>query len=258
MAKKPKPEWGKSYPGLGGKELVSQEQALQVAKLANIPASQMNFFLEELFHIIHEFEIEDYLQRHETPIGSQRAALEELKKPSSQLQERMSQIDQTTRIRIAGHYEARTFSHELDAPPDLERRRKETRSELLQDRHLLLKRDAEHVRRFAGAVATALRFLGDEKRAKGGAPARFAPLRWAADRLAGLWEQYTGRRFTISRKRGKDEAATFVRKALKMLMPGATRANIATALRFAASRKAVEWRNKNPPKKREVSAPEIG
>jgi hypothetical protein len=53
MAKKPKPEWGKSYPGLSGNELVSQEQALQLAKLANVPASQMNSFLEELFQIIH-------------------------------------------------------------------------------------------------------------------------------------------------------------------------------------------------------------
>jgi hypothetical protein len=250
MAKKPKPEWAKSYPGLSGNELVSQEQALQLAKLANVPASQMNSFLEELFQIIHAFEIGDYLQRQETPISSQRAALEELKKLSWQLQECMNQIDQTTRIRIAGHYEARTLSHELDAPPDLERRRKETRSELLQDRHLLLKRDAEHVRRFAGAVATALRFLGDEERAKGGAPARLAALRLAAVRLAGLWEHYTGRRFTISRKRGKDEDATFGAKALKMLMPGATDANIKTALREATSREAVERRNKNPPEKR--------
>ena len=249
MAKKPKPEWGKSYPGLGGKELVAQEQALRLAKRANVPASQMNSFLEELFHIIHEFEIEDYLQRYETPIGSQRATLEELKKLSSQLQERMSQMDQTTRIRIAGHYQARTLSHELDAPPGLERRRKVTRSELPQDRHMLLKRDAEHVRRFAGAVATALRFLGDERRAKGGAPARFAPFQQAADHLAKLLEQYTGLRFTISRKRGKDKAAAFVATALKMLMPGATGANIATALRFAASRRAAEWRTKNPPKK---------
>ena len=66
MAKKPKPEWGKSYPGTGGKELVSQEQALQLAKLVNVPASQMNSFLEELFHIFHAFEIDDYLQQHET------------------------------------------------------------------------------------------------------------------------------------------------------------------------------------------------
>src|SRR6516165_7668068 len=134
----------------------------------------MNSFLDKLFNILHTFEIHDYVQQYETPIASQRVALEELKKLAWQLWERMNQTDLTTRDRIAAHYEHSTLPHELDAPENLARLRKETGSELLQERRMLLKRDTEHVRRFAGAVDTALHFLGDEERAKGGKPPRLA------------------------------------------------------------------------------------
>ena len=92
--------------------------------------------------------------------------------------ERMSQIDQTTPNQNRGSLSGQNPLSRARCATGSQKTQEENAFGASASQHWLLKRDAEHVRRFAGAVATALRFLGDEKRAKGGAPARLARSDW--------------------------------------------------------------------------------
>ena len=55
----------------------------------------------------------------------------------------------------------------------------------------------------------------------------------AAERLAAVYEDFTGEAFEVSRKRGRDAPARFVECGLGIVAPEATEANIRTALRHA-------------------------
>jgi hypothetical protein len=247
MPTKTKARWGQFAPGLGNEELLTNKQALELARGAKVPDERLNDFMEKVFDVVHTFTISRYLDDNETPIAAQRAALEELKLLASQLSERLGQVDTSTRERIAHCYPQNRLAHELDAPPDLERLRKETGKPLLHDRPMLFRRDGEHVQRVYMAVALALHGLKKDEGSKGGKPAKLGPLRWAAVRLSGVWEQFTGTPYTTGAAyKGGSNAAAFVVAALKRLMPDATEANIKTALREAASEKARRWREQNP------------
>jgi hypothetical protein len=247
MPSKTKPRWGQVAPDLGAQELLTNEQALDLARRAKVRPERLNDFMEKVFDVVHRFTISQHFNKIETPIAAQRAALEELKFLTSELSDRLGQLDTSTSQRIALCYPKNRLAHELDARPDLERRRKQTGRPLLYDQAMLFRRDADHVRRIYMAVDLALGGLKEDKGSKGGKPAKLRSLRWAADRGAAVWEHFTGTPFTAGAPyKGGSNAAAFVAALLKLLMPDATEANIKTALREAASQKARQGREQKP------------
>jgi hypothetical protein len=247
MPSKTKPRWGQVPPDLGAQELLTNEQALDLARHAKVLPERLNDFVEKVFDVVHAFTISQHRDESETPIAAQRAALEELKLLASRFFERLGQVDASTRRRIALCYPQNRLAHELDARPDLEQRRKQTGRPLLYDQAMHFRRDADHVRRVYDAVALALDGLKEDKGSKGGKPAKLRALQRAAVSLAAVWEQFTGTPFTAGAPyKGGSTAAAFVATALKWLMPDATEANIKTALREAASQKAREGRERKP------------
>ena len=252
MPSKVKPEWGKAAPGLGSKPLVTDEQVRHLGALASVSPEQYPAFHEAVFDVAHSFEIDSYRCDIKTGVAARRAGLEQLKALSSQLRERLQQVDLTTRQRIVACYPLNPFPHELDAPPDLERRRQKTKSAIPQDRWMLLKRDAEHVERIVRSVTIALAELRREKGAKGGRPEILLTLKESAVRLSAIWERFTGESYFTGRaQKGRRPARAFVEATLKMLKPDASDANISIALREAAAEPARELRKQKPLKNRE-------
>ena len=74
--------------------------------------------------------------------------------------------------------------------------------------------------------------------------------KFAAEKLAAVYEEFTGKTFHVSGKRGRDVLARFVECALRIVAPETTDAYIRTALRHAV--KVLNWRRRNqePPRKR--------
>ena len=74
--------------------------------------------------------------------------------------------------------------------------------------------------------------------------------KFAAAKLAAVYEDFTGEKFQVSGKRGRDAPARFVECALRTIAPEVTEANIRMALRHAV--KVLNWRRRNqkPPRKR--------
>ena len=74
--------------------------------------------------------------------------------------------------------------------------------------------------------------------------------KFAAEKLAAVYEDFTGENFQVSKKHGREGPARFVEYAFRTIAPEVTEANIRTALRHAV--KVLNWRRRNhkpPPKK---------
>jgi hypothetical protein len=243
MPSKIKPEWGKVAPGIGSEKLLSDDHALQLGALANVPHEKFDDFHQAVLTAASEFQRNKYYQDTETGLAAQRAALEELGNLASQLESRMLQLDPTTRQRIKDYYPPWPFAHELDSPPSSTRLQRGIEKGLLQDRGALLRRDTEHVRRFVTAVSSALAQLGEDEKAGGGRPDRLQSVKKAAVRFSVIWVYFTGEAYTTGAAyKGRSQAAAFVAAALGMLVPGISAENISTALRHAAAGPAREWR----------------
>lgn len=239
MTKKTKPRWG--YRPLGFQSVLafSEEQAKRLAEIAGKTHPQSAKKLHRL--LIDEGEtlaVVDYMMRSEVSPPEQRAALNVLIDHSRCLLDGLREVDLDTRRVIYSDYPNLRFSdHEAQEP---------------MDSHRLFKRDIDHLERLCRALEDA-----PSRVPKGSGRPVIGIAKIAAEKLAAVYENFTGELFQVSNKSNLDAPVRFVEYALGIVAPEATDANIRTALRHAV--KVLNWRRRNQKPTRnmgEVSASE--
>lgn len=231
MTKKPKPSWGYRPPGFQSAPVFSEEQAKRLAEIAGRSHSQSIKKLHQLLNEEGEALIfVDYINRTEVSTPEQRAALEVLIDHSRRLLEGLREADLDTRRVIYSGYPNLRLDHEAPEP---------------MDSRTLFLRDIAHLERLYRALEEAPSRIPEGSGSPGIGIAKFA-----AEKLAAVYEEFTGEKFQVSGKRGQDAPARFVECALRTIAPEVTEANIRTALRHAV--KVLKWRrlNHKPPPKR--------
>ena len=232
MTKDPKPRWGYRPPGFQSAPVFSEEQAKRLAEIAGRAHSQSIKKLNQLLNEEGEaLTFVDYINQTEVSPPEQRAALEVLIDHSRRLLEGLREVDLDTRSVIySGYPNLRLVDHEAQEP---------------MDSYRLLQRDMDHLERLCRALEEA-----PSRVPTGSGRPDMGLGKFAAEKLAAVYEDFTGEKFQVSGKRGRDAPARFVEYALKAIAPEVTDANIRTALRHAV--KVLNWRRRNqkPPRKR--------
>ncbi len=232
MTKKPKPRWGYRPPGFQSAPVFSEEQAKRLAEIAGRSHSQS---IKKLHQLLNEegeaLTLVDYINRTEVSPPEQRAALEVLIDHSRRLLEGLREADlDTRRVIYSGYPNLRLVDHEAQEP---------------MDSLTLFLRDIAHLERLCRALEEAPSRIPEGSGSPGIGIAKIA-----AEKLAAVYEEFTGEKFQVSGKRGRDAPAKFVECALRTIAPEVTEANIRTATRYAV--KVLNWRRRNhkpPPKK---------
>jgi hypothetical protein len=156
------------------------------------------------------------------------AALRKLRTQAETLEKMLNGTDDGTLGRIRNAYPSAPLNHEWDLT--LAQAFLNNRGFNLSQSAQFLSRDLVHLQRLTSAIGRAQSQL--QPRAGAGRPG-LPFLNAAARTLAvNVWEPVKGP-FQISKKRGRDHAAEFLRQALQILEPGVQRPALETALRHA-------------------------
>ena len=232
MTKNPKPRWGYRPPGFQLAPVFSEEQAKRLAEIAGRSHPQS---VKKLHRLLNEkgdaLTVVSYMRRTEVSPPEQRAALNVLIDHSRRLLEGLREADlDTRRVIYSGYPNLRLLDHEAQEP---------------MGSLTLFLRDTAHLERLCRALEKAPSRIPAGSGSPGIGIAKFA-----AEKLAAVYEDFTGEKFQVSGKRGRDAPARFVECALRTVAPEVTEANIRTALRHAV--KVLNWRRRNhkPPPKR--------
>ncbi len=232
MARKHRPRWGYRPPGFKQVAPFSLEQARHLAEIAGRSNPQS---VKKLHRQLNEesdaIAVVGYIYESEASPPEQRAALNVLIDHSSRLLNGLREADLDTRRAIYSRYpNLRLVDHEAQEPIDSYR---------------LFRRDMDHLERLCRALEEA-----PSRVPTGSGRPDMGLGKFAAEKLAAVYEDFTGEKFQVSGKRGRDAPARFVEYALKTIVPEVTDANIRTALRHAV--KVLNWRRRNqkPPRKR--------
>ncbi len=171
------------------------------------------------------------MRRSEVLPPEQRAALAVLIDHSRRLLEGLREADLDTRRAIySGYPNLRLLDHEAQEP---------------MDSLTLFLRDIAHLERLCRALEEA-----PSRVPTGSGRPDIGLAKFAAEKLAAVYEDFTGEKFQVSGKRGRDAPARFIEYALKTNVPEVTDAHIRTALRHAVKVLNRRRRNQKPPRKR--------
>ncbi len=225
MTKDSKPRWGYRPPGFQSAPVFSEQQAKRLAEIAGRSHSQSIKKLHQLLNEEGEALIfVDYINRTEVSTPEQRAALEVLIDHSRRLLEGLREADlDTRRVIYSGYPNLRLLDHEAQEP---------------MDSHRLFQRDIDHLERLCRALEEAL-----SRVPTGSGRPGIEIAKSAAVKLAAVYENFTGEKFQVSGKRGRDAPARFVECALRTIAPEVTEANIRTARGYAV--KVLNWRRRS-------------
>ena len=223
----------------------------ELAKIAGLAELRLIDKLEtDLRDLGSGMVIKEYQDDTTAPIQMQRSTLTKIANHLRKLLDLLNQADKNSRALIFGKYQiGEMFEHEAPLPsgePDM----KTVFAELLMPANEIAKdrfhRDIQHVERLSIAAAAALAGFR-----KGGGRPDIGIAKFAAPKLAVLYEKHTSRTFrVVNENHGGDTRPTqFVAYALKVLSPNLKESNLNTALAHAVTVLGQQQRTQEPPGK---------
>lgn len=249
MVKQTEPRWGYRPPGYKDKNPFTEDIVAQLAKCCRRDTKEQRQQLRKLLgEAVSGLNTLRYLGENEVEEKHRKAALTTLHRQASQLLKTIEAADSATRRDVFSAYPGYRIDGEVEAPVDGPMRNSEMEPFLGIDDEAgasvdgvtLFRRDIEHLRRLKRAVEEAASIVC----VRLGRP-RATTLRFICEKLAGVYENFTGQPFTYSPamapgNRGKKEftspGSAFVAMAARAFVPNATNENLGTAMRDIAGK----------------------
>lgn len=225
-SKKPKARWDYRPPGHEEREPFDDSLVRELAKIAGCEQDfpKMQSLAERLADESSALQMVDYVFDTETSLAEQHEALKVLAPLARKLFDLVNAADLSTRREIFTRYPAARIGDET-----IDRERTTGLD--------LFSRDIEHLNRLRRGIEFALADIGEARKADQGGKPGNPHLDKACEKLAAVYAEYSGKKFTYDREPGSGDLSEFITPgglfvaiATQSLYPDATLANLHTAM----------------------------